>query len=127
VFDGVRMVQISRFEKFLEMVLRLSYMVLEVMLGSRDKLLIGAVRFLVVVVAAGSDCDPSGVPLLPLLATLSTFAGGFGWRFPGATEDHFPIVQNKDNPNRLLARGVLGGDIKQLLGGVHLITVQHMH
>jgi hypothetical protein len=44
-----------------------------------------------------------------------------------AAPSHFPIAQNKDNPNRLLARGVPSGDIKQLLDGVWLITTELIH
>jgi hypothetical protein len=54
----------------------------------------------------------------PLLAALSTSAGGFGRCGPTITRDHFPIAQNKGNPKRLLTRVVLGGDIKQLIGVV---------
>jgi hypothetical protein len=102
------------------MVFLLLLLALEITLGGHDILLIGSVGFRVVIVATGHDCDPSGVLLFPLLATirafLSAFAGGFGWCCPAAAEDHFPIAQNKDDPGRLLARGVPGGDIKQLLG-----------
>jgi hypothetical protein len=38
-----------------------------------DILLIGTVRFLVAVVAAGSDCDPPGALVLPLLSPLVPF------------------------------------------------------
>jgi hypothetical protein len=65
-------------------------------------------------------CDKSS--LSPLFAThdtfLSTLAGGFGWHRPAAAGDRFPIAWDKDGPDRLLARGVSGGDINQLLGGV---------
>jgi hypothetical protein len=52
------------------------------MLGSREILLIRVVCFLVIVIIAGSNCEQSRAPLLPLSATfaafLSAFAGGFG-------------------------------------------------
>jgi hypothetical protein len=121
------MVQTSRFEKFLKMVLQLPRLVLEVTLGGRDILLIGVVCFLVVVVAVGSDFNPSGALLLPLLASLIAFDGGFGWCDRATAGGHFPIAQNEGNPNRLLARGMPGGDIKQLLGGVRLITGELLH
>jgi hypothetical protein len=76
VFDGVRMVRTGCFEMFLEMVVRLVRLVLEIMLDGHDIILIGAVYFLVIVV--GSDCNPSGVPHLPHLAALNAFTDGFG-------------------------------------------------
>jgi hypothetical protein len=125
------MVRAGRFEKFLEMFFRLSCLVLEIMLYGLDILLVGAARFLLIIVVTGGDYDPSGVPLLPLLAALSAFFGAFAndfeWRCPTTAKSHFPITQNKDDPNRLLTRGVPGGDIKQLLGGVRLITAECMH
>jgi hypothetical protein len=36
-------------------------------------------------------------------------------------------TQNEDNPNYPLARGVPGGDIIQLLGGLRLIMAELMH
>jgi hypothetical protein len=89
------MVQIGCFEKFLKMVLRLSCLALVVTLGSCD-ILVGVVCFLVIVVAAGSDCNPPEAPLLPLLAALSTFLsafdGGFGWCGSVAADGRFPTT-----------------------------------
>jgi hypothetical protein len=82
----------GRFEKFLKMVFQLLRLVLEIALSGHDVLIIGVVHFLVVVIATGSDCDPSGVSLLSHLAALSAFAGGFGRRCPAVTGDNFPIA-----------------------------------
>jgi hypothetical protein len=86
---------------------------------------------LAIIIVTGSNCDPPRASLLPLLAALSALPGTLGGRFgrcgPVAAPSHFPIAQNKDNPNRLLARGVPGGDIKQLLDGVWLITAELIH
>jgi hypothetical protein len=113
------------------MVFWLARLALEITLGGHDILLVRAVHFFVIIIAIGSDYDPSGSPLLPLLTTLSpylsAFAGGFGRCFPAPTGDRFPITQNKDDPDRLLAKGVSDGDIKQLLGGVWLIPTELMH
>jgi hypothetical protein len=65
VFDEVHMVRTGLFKKFLEVLIRLPRLALEVMLSNHDILLVGVVRFLIVVIAAGSNCDPLGVPLLP--------------------------------------------------------------
>jgi hypothetical protein len=43
---------------------------------------------------------------------LSSLDGGFRWRGQAATGSYFPIAKNEGSPNHLLARGVLGGDIK---------------
>jgi hypothetical protein len=76
------MVQIGHFKKFLKMVLRPSCLVFEVALDGRNILLIGVVRFLVFIVAAGNDRNPPGASLLPLVTALSTFPcalyDGFG-------------------------------------------------
>jgi hypothetical protein len=88
--------------KFLEMVFRLSRLVLEIAIGGHDILLVGVVRFLVVIIAAGCDCDPPRAPLLPLLASLSTFlhafADGSRWRCLATAGDHLPVAQNKGVP-----------------------------
>jgi hypothetical protein len=121
----------GRFERFLEIVFWLPRLELEIALGGRNILVVGAVHFLIIIVTTGSDCDPSGVPLLPLLAALSAFlsafVGGFGWRLPAATGDRFPITHNKHCLDHLLARGMLGDDIKQFLGRVRLIADEFMH
>jgi hypothetical protein len=76
--------------------LQLPYLVLEIMLSGCDILLVRAVRFLVIVVAAGSDCDLSGPALLPHFAALGSFLGvfscGFGRCYPTTVGDHFPIA-----------------------------------
>jgi hypothetical protein len=43
---------------------------------------------------------------------------------PGYRWGPFSHHQNKGSLNRLLARGVPSGDIKQLIGGVWLITIE---
>jgi hypothetical protein len=96
VFDGVRMGWTGRFKKFLEIVFWLSRLALEISLSGHDILLGGVIHFLVIVVVTGSDCDPSGEPLLPLFAALGSFLGalacGFGRCCPTTVGDHFPIA-----------------------------------
>jgi hypothetical protein len=130
VFDVVHMVWTDRFEKFLKVLFWLSCLALEVMLGGRDILLIGSVRFLVVVITTGSNCDPLGrhfcvflLPLEPFLAPLPVALDGA----PSCCWGPFSIALNKDGPDRHLTRCVSGGDIKQLLGGLLLITTEFMH
>jgi hypothetical protein len=76
------------------MVFQLPCLVLEVTLSDCDILLIGAACFLVVISIVGSNCDPPGVPLLPLFAALgaflSIFASGFGRCYPATVGGRFP-------------------------------------
>jgi hypothetical protein len=65
VFDGLHMVQAGLFDKFLEVVIRLLRLTLEVTLIDHDVLLVGAARFLVGVVVASSNYDPLGGAAIP--------------------------------------------------------------
>jgi hypothetical protein len=82
VFDRLLRVWTGGFKKFLKVLIWLWHLALEITLGGHDTLFVGAIRFLVVIVAAGSSHDLLGVPLLFLStvfgAFLSTFAIGFG-------------------------------------------------
>jgi hypothetical protein len=121
MFDEVRIVLTGHFNKFLKMVIWLSCLSLEVTLDGRNILLVRVVCFLVVVVAAGNDCDPSGASLFSLLATFSALPSAFDSGFEcfrlASTSSCFPIAWREGSPNRLLARGMPSGDIKQLHGG----------
>jgi hypothetical protein len=68
------MVQTGRFKKFLEMLLQLSCLELDVTLGGHGILLIGVVWFLVVIVAAGSDRDVRGCLFYPFFPPLASFS-----------------------------------------------------
>jgi hypothetical protein len=67
------MIGAGRLEKLLEVIYRLSRLVLEVMLDGGNELIVGIVSLLVIValVAAGSDCDSLGSPLWPPSCCLS--------------------------------------------------------
>jgi hypothetical protein len=73
VLDWVCMVGIGHLEKFLEVIGGLPSLALEITLGGRAVLLVIAVRLLVIVIIAGSNCVPLGAPLLPPFCYL--------WRF----------------------------------------------
>jgi hypothetical protein len=68
---------------------------------------------------------------MPLLASfgasLNVFAGDFGWCPPTTAWGRFPIALNEDDPDHLFTRGMLGGDVKQLLHGPWLIATELMH
>jgi hypothetical protein len=68
-------VQIGRFKKFLEMIFGWLGLVLEVVFGSRYARLVGVGGSLVAATFAGYYGDEMGLPLLPLLATLTAFIG----------------------------------------------------
>jgi hypothetical protein len=57
----------------LEVFVWLSCLAFEIVLGGCDTLLIGAIRFLVVVIVAGSSCDLLGALLLPLFTIFGAF------------------------------------------------------
>jgi hypothetical protein len=67
------MVGIGRLKKFLEVIGELPSLALEITLDGRNVLLVVAVRILVIVIIAGSNCVPLGAPLLPPFCYL--------WRF----------------------------------------------
>jgi hypothetical protein len=93
VLDRVHMVWTGRLEESLNVVCRLSCLALETVFSDCDVLLVEAVHFLVVVViAAGSNCDPPGASLSPLFAALGALDGGIGGRRPTAAGDCFPIT-----------------------------------
>jgi hypothetical protein len=83
-----------------------------------DVLLVGVIRFLVVVVA-NRNCNPLGVPLLSLLVVIGVLFGildgDAGWRRSAAAGDRFPTAWDKEGPDRLLIGGVLGDDVEQFL------------
>jgi hypothetical protein len=54
----------------------------------------------------------------PFLLSLAPFVVPLPMALNAAVECRLPIAQNKDVPDHLIAIGVLGGDIKQLLIGV---------
>jgi hypothetical protein len=89
-----------------------------------DILLVGVVCFLVAVIVVGSNYNPLGYCFCPFLRA---FSNSFRWHCPTAARDRLPITRNKGSPNCLLTEGMLGGDIKQPLGGVWLIMAELMH
>jgi hypothetical protein len=66
MFDGVHMVRTGCLEEFLEAVFWLPRLALEAALSGCDTIIVGAVHFLVIIVVAGSNCDPLRASLLPL-------------------------------------------------------------
>jgi hypothetical protein len=109
-------VGISCFKKFLEMVLRLPHLALEIVFGGRDIHLTGVVGFLVVTVVAGRNDDTLEAPLRPLLDTIgalpSSLDGGLRWCGSAAAHGCFCVAQDEGGPNRLLTRGVSSGDVE---------------
>jgi hypothetical protein len=71
------MVQAGRHEKFLEVLTWLPHLALEVMFGSHNILLVRVIRFLAIIIAAGSNRNPLGASLLPLFAVFDAFLSAF--------------------------------------------------
>jgi hypothetical protein len=71
--DGIRMLRTGHFEKFLEVLTRLPYLALEVALSGCNILLVRAVHSLVVIIAAGSNRNPSRCHFCPFLLPLAPF------------------------------------------------------
>jgi hypothetical protein len=104
------MIWIGRFEKFLKVIVWQPRLALEIMLSYSNMFLVGAVCFLIViVVTAGSNCDPLGALLLALSAafgaSLSIFIGSFRRYHPATAEDHFPVALDKNGLDHLFTRG----------------------
>jgi hypothetical protein len=75
--------------------------------------------YVVVIFVAGRECSPLRVQLSPLLAALlGALDDKVGWRCSAATKDRFPTFWDMGSLGRLLIGGILGGDVKQFLGGV---------
>jgi hypothetical protein len=103
-------------QKFLEMVLQLPHLTLEIVFGGRDILLTGVISFLSVAIISGRNGDMSRTSLLPLLATLGTLLSAIDSgleRCCSATAGgYFHVAQDKGSPNCLIARGVLSGNVE---------------
>jgi hypothetical protein len=116
-----------------EVISRLLHLMLEVPLDGSNELLIGIVGPLVVVVliTVGCNSDPLEsllqAPLVTFGAPLCTFVSFFGRHPPTVIGDRLSSTLDKNVSNCLLTRGVLGGDVEQLLCGLWLITTKVMH
>jgi hypothetical protein len=103
-------------QKFLEMVLQLPHLTLEIMFGCRDILLTRVIIFLIVTIISGRNGDMLRVSLLPLLAALGTLLsaidGGLERCYSATAGGYFHVAQDKGGPNCLLARGVLSGNVE---------------
>jgi hypothetical protein len=133
VLDGVRMVGACHFEKFLEVIERLSCLVLEVTLGSSNELLVRIISLLVVVTlfVAASDYYSLGSLLWPPLIAFGAppciLANRLEWCPLTTTGGCLPVTLDENSPDCLLARGMPSGDVEQLLHGLWLIVTELMH
>jgi hypothetical protein len=129
VLDTVRMVHAGLLEESLEELCRRSCLALATIHGGCDMLLVGAVRFLVIIaVIVNHSCNPLRTLLSPLLAALGVLHGvlgsNIGWRRFAAAGGCFPTTWDKESFGCLLAGGVLGGDVEQFLGSVPKNVIQ---
>jgi hypothetical protein len=97
---------------------------MKIMLSNGDELLIGVANILVIVtiVIAGSDHDSLGPPFRPPFVAfgipLHALVGCLGGHPSTTTRGHFPAVLYENGPDCLLARGIPGGDVEELLHGL---------
>jgi hypothetical protein len=80
MLDGVHMVWAGHLEKLLEVIGRLSRLVLKVTLSSVNMFLVRVIILLIVVtlVTISSNCDPLGMPLWPTLVAFGARLHAFG-------------------------------------------------
>jgi hypothetical protein len=121
VFNGVCKVWTSCFEKFIEIVLRLSCLVLKITLGGCDIPFIEVISFLVIIVV-GLDSNPLGALLPPLLVALGilpdTLDSDAGWCHLAAAGDCFTAAWDNLSPDDLLIGDILVSNVQQLLSGL---------
>jgi hypothetical protein len=104
--------------------------VLKITLGDSNELLVGVTSILanIIFTTTSGDCDllgpPSWPPLIAFDAPLCSLVGGYSGRSPTAARGCLSTTLLEDRPNRLLARGVPGGDVKELLRGLQLFTAE---
>jgi hypothetical protein len=109
------------FEKLLKVIHGLPRLAFGIRLSSGNELLIRVTDILIVItfIAIGGDHDLLGSPLrLPLVAPgtpLCTLVGCFGWCPPVAARSCLPTTLHENGPDRFLARGMPGGNVKEFL------------
>jgi hypothetical protein len=123
VLDGVRMVRTDLLEEPLGVVYRRSCLELVAVCGSCSVPHVEPACFLTIVaLVASRGHSPLRTLLAPLLATfdalLGVMGGNVGQDLLAATWGHLPAVWGQTKFNRLIAGGVVGGDVAKLLSGV---------
>jgi hypothetical protein len=92
---------------------------LVIVCGSRDAPHVGAACLpVVVVLMVDRGRGPLRTLLVPLLATLGAMDGDVGWHLLATAWGCLPATQDRMKFGRLIAGGVLGGDVVLLLSGV---------
>jgi hypothetical protein len=105
---------------------------LRIMLGSGDQFLIRVTSIIVVItlVIAGSNHDSLWSLLRPHLVTSSTppctLVDCLGWHPPTTARGHLGAILHENSPDRLLARGMPGGDVEGFFCGIWLVTAELM-
>jgi hypothetical protein len=102
-------------------------------MSTNNELVIGVTSLLVIVslVTVGSYRNSLGLLLEPHLVTfgaaLCALFGCLEWRPSTTAGCCLPVVLDENVPDRLLSRGVPGGDVEQLLHGLWLVMAELMH
>jgi hypothetical protein len=89
------------------------------------------ILFITTFIATSSDRDSLGLPPWPppiaFDAPLCSVVSGGGQRSLTAARSYLSTTLHKDSPNRLLDRGVPGGDVEELFRGLWLFTAEFLH
>jgi hypothetical protein len=131
--NGVRIIGTGCLEKLLKVISRLPHLALEVVLCRGDEHLIRVTNLLVVVILVTASGDHDSLeslfrpPLAAFGALLCALVGCLERCPLTAVVGRFPAVLDENDPECLLARGVPGGNVKELLHGLRLVTAEFMH
>jgi hypothetical protein len=131
--DRVRLIGIGCLQKLLEVIAGQSCLALDLALDGGNELLIGVANVLVIVtlIAAGGDHESLGSPLRPPLVAYGTpfcaLVGCLGWCPPIAAGGCLPAALDENGPDRLLTKGMPGGDVEKLLRCLWLVMAKLMH
>jgi hypothetical protein len=107
MLDGVWVVRTGSIEKFLEMNFGRAGLALEIAFGSFYVLLARVTSSLTTAAVAGYYGDVMGLPLLPLIATLTAYPRALDGGCGSATiSDRCGVAYNEGGQNRLLTRSV---------------------
>jgi hypothetical protein len=127
------MVWAGHLDKLLKVVDRLPCLILKVMLSGSNVFLIGVVGLPVTVtlIAASGNCELLGVLIWPPLTTfgapLCAYDDSLRQCSLATGGDPLPITLDENGSDYLLTGGVPGGNVKQLLCCLRLITAEFMH
>jgi hypothetical protein len=123
----------SHLVKLLKVIRRKSCLTFKITLGGGNELIVRVTGVLAIIIFTtnSGDRDSLGPPPFPPFivfdALLCSLVIGCSWRSPTAARGHLFAVLHEDSPDLFLTRGVLGGDVEELLHGRRLFMTELMH